>query len=53
MISKIGTYRVEDKIKFAVYTSNGAEKILFKDNLSGKQLDITLPIYASCCDTDC
>lgn len=53
MIGRIGTYRVEDKIKFAVYTSNGAEKILFKDNLSGKQLDITLPIMASCCDTDC
>lgn len=53
MIGRIGTYRVEDKIKFAVYTSNGAEKILFKDNLSGKQLDITLPIMATCCDTDC
>ena len=52
-IGKIETYRVEDKIKFANYNFKGADTKLFNDSLSGKQLDITLPIYASCCDTDC
>lgn len=50
MLDRLTTYTIEDKIKFANYTSNGADKILFKDNLSGKQLDINLPILATCCD---
>lgn len=52
-IDKIGTYRLADKIKFANYNINGADRILFKDNLSGKELNITLPIRSSCCDVDC
>lgn len=52
-VAPLGTYRILDKIKFANYNLNGADKILFKDNLSGKELNITLPIYASCCDVDC
>lgn len=52
-IDKIGTYEISDKIKFANYNLNGADKILFKDNLSGKELNITLPIRSSCCDIDC
>ena len=53
MIGRLVDYDVIDKLKFANYSVNGAEKILFKDNLSGKQLDITLPIMATFCDTDC
>lgn len=52
-IDKLTTYRISDKIKFANYNVNGADKILFKDNLSGKELNITLPIRSSCCDIDC
>ena len=52
-IDKIGTYRIDEKIKFANYNINGSDKILFKDNLSGQELNITLPIRSSCCDIDC
>lgn len=51
-IDKIDKYKIVDKIKFANYNINGADKILFKDNLSGKEVNITLPILAECCD-DC
>jgi len=52
-IGLLDGYRVEDKIKFANYNFKGADRMLFNDNLSGKQLDITLPIYGACCDIDC
>jgi len=52
-IGLLDGYRVEDKIKFANYNFKGGDKMLFNDNLSGKQLDITLPIYGTCCDIYC
>lgn len=54
--NKIGTfgtfenYTIVDRVKFGVVSDKGVDKGYWSDNLSGYELNISLPIMTQCCD---
>lgn len=48
-IGSLGNYTSGDRMRFGTYVQNGQDKAYWSDELSGKELNISVPIYTECC----